>query len=239
MKKKEENYEKQENMGILLAGVAGAGCLLLAGCGAASAADGSAASDSVITYTRTEPPSSSSEEELLSQTFFQIEETLRLLDGVTVTGLEYTQGAQEATVTLQVEPGQVLPEENRAAVQNVAAGAFNLPQGNVQIVVEEASQTPAITYDVAQAQASLSSLSEEERMDLRVDQLTSNTESVLRQIDGVAEAAVQYTQGAQEAAVALQMEEGQALSEEARAAVQNLVAGAFNIPEENVQVAVQ
>ena len=222
--------------GILLAGVAGAGCLLLAGCGAASAADGSAASDSVITYTRTEPLSSSSEEELLSQTFFQIEETLRLLDGVTVTGLEYTQGAQKATVTLQVEPGQVLPEENRAAVQNLAAGAFNLPQGNVQIVVEEASQTPAITYDVVQAQASLS---EEERMDLRVDQVTSNTESVLRQIDGVAEAAVQYTQGAQEAAVALQMEEGQALSEEARAAVQNLVASVFNIPEENVQVAVQ
>ena len=156
-----------------------------------------------------------------------------------VTGLEYTQGTQKATVTLQVEPGQVLPEENRAAVQNLAAGAFNLPQGNVQIVVEEASQTPAITYDVAQAQASLSSLSEEERMDLRVDQLTSNTESVLRQIDGVAEAAVQYTQGTQEAAVALQMEEGQQLSEEARAAVQNLVAGAFNIPEENVQVAVQ
>ena len=228
--------KSRKTWGILLAGVAGAGCLLLAGCGAASAADGSAASDSVITYTRTEPPSSSSEEELLSQTFFQIEETLRLLDGVTVTGLEYTQGAQEATVTLQVEPGQVLPEENRAAVQNVAAGAFNLPQGNVQIVVEEASQTPAITYDVAQAQASLS---EEERMDLRVDQLTSNTESVLRQIDGVAEAAVQYTQGTQEAAVALQMEEGQALSEEARAAVQNLVASAFNIPEENVQVAVQ
>lgn len=228
--------KSRKTWGILLAGVAGAGCLLLAGCGAASAADGSAASDSVITYTRTEPLSSSSEEELLSQTCFQIEETLRLLDGVTVTGLEYTQGAQEATVTLQVEPGQVLPEENRAAVQNVAAGAFNLPQGNVQIVVEEASQTPAITYDVAQAQASLS---EEERMDLRVDQLTSNTESVLRQIDGVAEAAVQYTQGTQEAAVALQMEEGQVLSEEARAAVQNLVASAFNIPEENVQVAVQ
>ena len=228
--------KSRKTWGILLAGVAGAGCLLLAGCGAASAADGSAASDSVITYTRTEPPSSSSEEELLSQTFFQIEETLRLLDGVTVTGLEYTQGAQEATVTLQVEPGQVLPEENRAAVQNVAAGAFNLPQGNVQIVVEEASQTPAITYDVAQAQASLS---EEERMDLRVDQVTSNIESVLRQIDGVAEAAVQYTQGTQEAAVTLQMEEGQALSEEARAAVQNLVASAFNIPEENVQVAVQ
>ena len=228
--------KSRKTWGILLAGVAGAGCLLLAGCGAASAADGSAASDSVITYTRTEPLSSSSEEELLSQTFFQIEETLRLLDGVTVTGLEYTQGAQEATVTLQVEPGQVLPEENRAAVQNVAAGAFNLPQGNVQIVVEEASQTPAITYDVAQAQASLS---EEERMDLRVDQVTSNIESVLRQIDGVAEAAVQYTQGTQEAAVTLQMEEGQALSEEARAAVQNLVASAFNIPEENVQVAVQ
>ncbi len=228
--------KSRKTWGILLAGVAGAGCLLLAGCGAASAADGSAASDSVIAYTRTEPPSSSSEEELLSQTFFQIEETLRLLDGVTVTGLEYTQGTQKATVTLQVEPGQVLPEENRAAVQNVAAGAFNLPQGNVQIVVEEANQTPAITYDVAQAQASLS---EEERMDLRVDQLTSNTESVLRQIDGVAEAAVQYTQGAQEAAVTLQMEEGQVLSEEARAAVQNLVAGAFNIPEENVQVAVQ
>ena len=228
--------KSRKTWGILLAGVAGAGCLLLAGCGAASAADGSAASDSVITYTRTEPPSSSSEEELLSQTFFQIEETLRLLDGVTVTGLEYTQGAQEATVTLQVEPGQVLPEENRAAVQNLAAGAFNLPQGNVQIVVEEASQTPAITYDVAQAQASLS---EEERMDLRVDQVTSNIESVLRQIDGVAEAAVQYTQGTQEAAVTLQMEEGQALSEEARAAVQNLVASAFNIPEENVQVAVQ
>ena len=228
--------KSRKTWGILLAGVAGAGCLLLAGCGAASAADGSAASDSVITYTRTEPPSSSSEEELLSQTFFQIEETLRLLDGVTVTGLEYTQGAQEATVTLQVEPGQVLPEENRAAVQNVAAGAFNLPQGNVQIVVEEASQTPAITYDVAQAQASLS---EEERMDLRVDQLTSNIESVLRQIDGVAEAAVQYTQGTQEAAVALQMEEGQALSEEARAAVQNLVASAWNLPAGNVQVAVQ
>ena len=228
--------KSRKTWGILLAGVAGAGCLLLAGCGAASAADGSAASDSVITYTRTEPLSSSSEEELLSQTFFQIEETLRLLDGVTVTGLEYTQGAQEATVTLQVEPGQVLPEENRAAVQNLAAGAFNLPQGNVQIVVEEASQTPAITYDVAQAQASLS---EEERMDLRVDQVTSNIESVLRQIDGVAEAAVQYTQGTQEAAVTLQMEEGQALSEEARAAVQNLVASAFNIPEENVQVAVQ
>ncbi len=228
--------KSRKTWGILLAGVAGAGCLLLAGCGAASAADGSAASDSVITYTRTEPLSSSSEEELLSQTIFQIEETLRLLDGVTVTGLEYTQGTQKATVTLQVEPGQVLPEENRAAVQNLAAGAFNLPQGNVQIVVEEASQTPAITYDVAQAQASLS---EEERMDLRVDQVTSNTESVLRQIDGVAEAAVQYTQGTQEAAVALQMEEGQALSEEARAAVQNLVASAFNIPEENVQVAVQ
>lgn len=228
--------KSRKTWGILLAGVAGAGCLLLAGCGAASAADGSAASDSVITYTRTEPLSSSSEEELLSQTFFQIEETLRLLDGVTVTGLEYTQGAQKATVTLQVEPGQVLPEENRAAVQNLAAGAFNLPQGNVQIVVEEASQTPAITYDVVQAQASLS---EEERMDLRVDQVTSNTESVLRQIDGVAEAAVQYTQGTQEAAVALQMEEGQALSEEARAAVQNLVASVFNIPEENVQVAVQ
>ena len=228
--------KSRKTWGILLAGVAGAGCLLLAGCGAASAADGSAASDSVITYTRTEPLSSSSEEELLSQTFFQIEETLRLLDGVTVTGLEYTQGAQKATVTLQVEPGQVLPEENRAAVQNLAAGAFNLPQGNVQSVVEEASQTPAITYDVVQAQASLS---EEERMDLRVDQVTSNTESVLRQIDGVAEAAVQYTQGTQEAAVALQMEEGQALSEEARAAVQNLVASVFNIPEENVQVAVQ
>ncbi len=228
--------KSRKTWGILLAGVAGAGCLLLAGCGAASAADGSAASDSVITYTRTEPLSSSSEEELLSQTFFQIEETLRLLDGVTVTGLEYTQGTQKATVTLQVEPGQVLPEENRAAVQNLAAGAFNLPQGNVQIVVEEASQTPAITYDVAQAQASLS---EEERMDLRVDQVTSNIESVLRQIDGVAEAAVQYTQGTQEAAVTLQMEEGQALSEEARAAVQNLVASAFNIPEENVQVAVQ
>ena len=228
--------KSRKTWGILLAGVAGAGCLLLAGCGAASAADGSAASDSVITYTRTEPLSSSSEEELLSQTFFQIEETLRLLDGVTVTGLEYTQGAQKATVTLQVEPGQVLPEENRAAVQNLAAGAFNLPQGNVQIVVEEASQTPAITYDVVQAQASLS---EEERMDLRVDQVTSSTESVLRQIDGVAEAAVQYTQGTQEAAVALQMEEGQALSEEARAAVQNLVASVFNIPEENVQVAVQ
>ena len=57
-----------------------------------------------------------------------------------MTGLEYTQGTQKATVTLQVEPGQVLPEENRAAVQNLAAGAFNLPQGNVQIVVEEASQ---------------------------------------------------------------------------------------------------
>ena len=128
--------KSRKTWGILLAGVAGAGCLLLAGCGAASAADGSAASDSVITYTRTEPLSSSSEEELLSQTFFQIEETLRLLDGVTVTGLEYTQGAQKATVTLQVEPGQALSEEARAAVQNLVASVFNIPEENVQVAVQ-------------------------------------------------------------------------------------------------------
>ena len=109
--------------GILLAGVAGAGCLLLAGC-----------EESTVVDIASLP--SLSQEEAAEQTLSRMEDTLESIDGVAEAAVQYTQGTQEAAVTLQMEEGQALSEEARAAVQNLVASAFNIPEENVQVAVQ-------------------------------------------------------------------------------------------------------
>ena len=115
--------KSRKTWGILLAGVAGAGCLLLAGC-----------EENTVVDIASLP--SLSQEEAAEQTLSRMEDTLESIDGVAEAAVQYTQGTQEAAVTLQMEEGQQLSEEARAAVQNLVASAWNLPAGNVQVAVQ-------------------------------------------------------------------------------------------------------